>query len=185
MHPEARFRALFDSAYPALFRYACHRGLTGADAEDLAAGTLEIAWRRIDEVPVDDPLPWLYGVARNLWRNQLRRDRRRGSILSRYRASLSPPADGDPGGLSPGVLRAAMASLSEDDQEVLRLVAWDGLTPAAVSRVLDCTPVAARSRLHRARARLAAALGLDPGPQQLRPPRHKQGDSYRPTEVHG
>lgn len=185
MHRETRFRALFDSAYPALFRYACHRGLTGADAEDLVAGTLEIAWRRIDEVPVDDPLPWLYVVARNLWRNQLRRDRRRGSILIRYHASLSPQVGDDPGGLSPGDLRAAMASLSDDDQEVLRLVAWDGLTPAAVSRVLDCTPVAARSRLHRARARLAAALGLDSSLQQLRPPRHKHGDSYRSTEVHG
>jgi RNA polymerase sigma-70 factor, ECF subfamily len=184
MDRETRFRALFECAYPALSRYARHRGLTGADAEDLVAGTLEIAWRRIDEVPTDDPLPWLYAVARNLWRNKLRRDRRRGSILTRFHASLSPQVGDDPGGLSPGALRAAMASLSDDDQEVLRLVAWDGLTPAAVSQVLGCTPVAARSRLHRARARLAAALGLDPGLQRPRSPRHKQGDSYRSTEVH-
>ena len=62
--------------------------------------------------------------------------------------------------MEPGVLRAALASLSSGDQEVLRLVAWDGLTPAQVAVVLGCTPVAARTRLHRARSRLAARLGI-------------------------
>src|SRR5690242_21919206 len=33
------------------------------DAEDLVAHTLEIAWRRTDDVPADDPMPWLYAVA--------------------------------------------------------------------------------------------------------------------------
>jgi DNA-directed RNA polymerase specialized sigma24 family protein len=76
MDHEARFRALFDTAYAPLCRYARHRGMAGADAEDLVAQTLEIAWRRIDDVPVADPLPWLYAVARNLWRNQVRQVRR-------------------------------------------------------------------------------------------------------------
>jgi len=52
MDPEARFRAVFDRAYAPLCRYARHRGLTGADAEDVVAQTLEIAWRRIDDVPM-------------------------------------------------------------------------------------------------------------------------------------
>lgn len=45
-------------AYAPLWRYAQHRGLTGPDAEDLVAQVLEIAWRRIDDVPVAEPLPW-------------------------------------------------------------------------------------------------------------------------------
>jgi DNA-directed RNA polymerase specialized sigma24 family protein len=61
---ETRFRAVFDVGYAALCRYARHRGLTGPDAEDLVAQTLEIAWRRIDDVPAAEPLPWLYTVAR-------------------------------------------------------------------------------------------------------------------------
>ncbi len=170
MDPEARFRAVFDRAYAPLCRYARHRGLSGADAEDLVAQTLEIAWRRLDDVPEAEPLPWLYAIARNLWRNQVRQDRRRSAILARYRAG-SPPAaaGGDPARLEPGVLRAALASLSDADQEVLRLVAWDGLTPAEVAVVLGCNPVAARSRLHRARGRLAAVLGLDAGVQRRAP----------------
>lgn len=85
------------------------------------------------------------------------------------------------------MLRAALASLSERDQEVLRLVAWDGLTPAQVAVVLGCTPVAARTRLHRARGRLAVRLGLAPrlAPDLQRGagPGHKQGDSLDPAEV--
>ncbi|MFF3878731.1 RNA polymerase sigma factor [Streptomyces sp. NPDC001978] len=181
MDAETRFRALFDSAYPALRRYARNRGLAGVDGEDLVAGTLEIAWRRIDDVPVDDPLPWLYVVAHNLWRNQTRKDRRRSEILARLPAS--PPASGDPADLPHDALRAALESLSEDDQEVLRLIAWDGLTPAQVATVMGCTPVAARSRLHRARNRLAERLGLDPRVQQAGPARQKQGDDTDLKEV--
>jgi len=176
MDHEARFRALFDTAYAPLCRYARHRGMVGADAEDLVAQTLEIAWRRIEDVPLAEPLPWLYAVARNLRRNQVRQVRRRTEILARYRASPPAAACGDPAHLEPGVLRAAMASLSESDQEVLRLVAWDGLTPAEVAIVLDCTAVAARSRLHRARTRLAAQLGLDTGPQRRARSEQAPGD---------
>jgi RNA polymerase sigma factor (sigma-70 family) len=175
MDREARFRALFDTAYGPLCRYARHRGMAGADAEDLVAQTLEIAWRRIDDVPMADPLPWLFAVARNLWRNQVRQVRRRSEILARYRVP-APAACDDPAGLEPGVLRAAMAALSEADQEVLRLVAWDGLTPAQVAVVLGCTAVTARSRLHRARTRLAARLGLDTGPQRRASSEQAPGD---------
>ena len=55
MDPESRFHAIFVVAYPALGRYALNRGLSRADAEDLVAATLEIAWRKIDQVPTDDP----------------------------------------------------------------------------------------------------------------------------------
>jgi RNA polymerase sigma factor (sigma-70 family) len=181
--PEARFCAMFDVAYAPLCRYARHRGLTDPDAEDLVAQTLEIAWRRIEDVPAAEPLPWLYAVAHNLWRNQARRDRRRRELLARFRASPPAADGGDPAAGEPGLLRAALASLSQGDQEVLRLVAWDGLAPADLAVVLGCIPVAARTRLHRARSRLASRLGIDPGPQRHAPAGHKQGDSPASLEV--
>jgi len=181
--PETRFRAVFEAAYAPLCRYARHRGLTGPDAEDLVAQTLEIAWRRIDDLPAAEPLPWLYAVAHNLWRNQVRRERRRRDLLARFMASPSVAACADPAAGEPGVLRAALASLSDADQEVLRLVAWDGLSPADVAVVLGCTPVAARTRLHRARRRLAARLGISPGTQRRARSGHKQDDSHDPVEV--
>ena len=181
MDSEARFRALFELAYPPLCRYARHRGLTGPDAEDLVAQTLEIAWRHIGDVPADDPMPWLYAIARNLWRNHHRQRRRRRDLLARLRAYATP--DSVEAALEPGTLRTALASLRESDQEILRLIAWDGLTPAEAAVVLGCGQVAARSRLHRARARLAARLGLEPDVQRQGRTRQELDDSLDPTEV--
>jgi RNA polymerase sigma-70 factor, ECF subfamily len=178
---ETRFRALFELAYPPLCRYARYRGLAGPDAEDLVAHTLEIAWRRIDEVPADNPMPWLYAVARNLWRNHCRQQRRRRDLLARLRAYAPPGSVAAT--LEPGTLRTALASLRESDQEILRLIAWDGLTPGEAAVVLGCGQVAARSRLHRARARLAARLGLDDGVQRRGRTRQEPGDSLDPVEA--
>lgn len=149
---------MFEHAYPALRRYAHYRGLRSSDADDLVADVFTIAWRRLGDVPADDPTPWLFAVARNVWRNHLRSAARRTALVERLRerdvAYAADPTD------SPAVaeIRRAMSSLSEDDQELLRLVAWEGLTPAQVAVVLGCSSTAARVRLHRARARFSKHL---------------------------
>src|ERR1700733_6056659 len=169
MEPESRFRALFVGAYPALGRYARYRGLSKTDVDDLVSSTLEIAWRKLDQVPQDDPLPWLYAVARNLLRNHRRSDHRSAALLERLPIPEPHPAPSEPNDLGAASLREALAALEENDQELLLLVAWDGLSPSQAAVVLGCTAVAARTRLHRARKRLAAQLG-DKSPVQRRSP---------------
>lgn len=156
---EARFRQLFRVAYPAIGRYARNRGLRPSEAEDLVARTLEIGWRRLSDVPADDPLPWLYAVARNLLRNERRSAARHNAlVIDLAAAGARPAADDDGTSLDARALREALAGLGEDDQELLRLIAWDGLSPAQAATTLGCSPEAARTRLHRARKRLAARL---------------------------
>jgi RNA polymerase sigma factor (sigma-70 family) len=59
--------------------------------------------------------------------------------------------------------RQAFERLSDDDRELLSLVAWEGLSGHEIAKVLGCSRGAARLRLHRARKRLAKELaGLDP-----------------------
>ncbi|HEX2050127.1 MAG TPA: sigma-70 family RNA polymerase sigma factor [Actinomycetota bacterium] len=159
MDRERRFNALFEQTYPAVRRYAHHRGLGDADAEDLAADVFAVAWRKLDRIPADDPVPWLLAVARNHWRNHLRR-RERGHRLSQRlagRDAISVVAPEEPSASHAHIL-AALASLDPGDQEVLRLTAWDGLEPRQIAVVLGCSAVAARVRLHRARSRFADAL---------------------------
>src|SRR6186713_743463 len=60
---EARFREVF-SHLGAVTAYARRRGSRDPDA--IAAEAMTIAWRRLADVPADDPLPWLYATARNL-----------------------------------------------------------------------------------------------------------------------
>jgi RNA polymerase sigma-70 factor (ECF subfamily) len=173
---ERRFRALFAEAYPALRRYAHHRGLSPSDADDLVSGVLTIAWRRFSLVPEDDPLPWLFATARNLWWNEQRSQRRRARLHDRV-AATPDTARTSPGAAAAAdelaerapsfdAIRDALTALSEDDQELLRLIAWDGLTPSQAAVVLGCTDAAARVRLHRARTRFAAELAARTNDQE-------------------
>ena len=60
---EAKFQAVF-THLGAVTAYARRRG--SRDADGLAAEVMTIAWRRLADVPNDDPRPWLYATARNL-----------------------------------------------------------------------------------------------------------------------
>ncbi len=57
----------------------------------------------------------------------------------------------------------AFACLSRLDQEVLLMVAWDGLERAQAARVLGITTGLFSVRLHRARRRLQRALAVQEG----------------------
>jgi RNA polymerase sigma factor (sigma-70 family) len=161
MADSARFRALFDAAYPAVRRYVLYRGVVGDRADDVVAETFLVAWRRLDDLPDDDPLPWLLAVARNVWLNQRRRDRRYAALLQRLPLPSFTPSPDEPGDL--GAVREALGAIGAADQEILRLVAWDGLSAAKAGEVLGCSPGAARVRLHRARRRLAAEMAKRSG----------------------
>jgi RNA polymerase sigma-70 factor (ECF subfamily) len=57
--------------------------------------------------------------------------------------------------------------LSDDDREILGLLAWEGLDRDAIATVLGCSRGTARVRLHRARTRFSRALrtaGVDTAP---------------------
>jgi RNA polymerase sigma factor (sigma-70 family) len=165
MDAEARFRALFEAHYARVRRYAHHRGVVGADADDLVADVFTVAWRRIDDVPGGDALPWLLAVAGNVRRNRARSARRLQAALRRLPAPEPAPPPPDP---ADPALADALAALNPGDRELLRLVAWDGLTTRQLAAVLGCPDGTARSRLHRARRRLAIHLpeATPPAPEE-------------------
>ncbi|MEV0271276.1 sigma-70 family RNA polymerase sigma factor [Hamadaea sp. NPDC050747] len=153
-----RFEALFDAHYAELTRFATRR--VGADAAgDIVAHTFLIAWRRFAELPPDHARAWLYSTARHVIANELRGRTRREKLAAK--AATGHDAEGaDPSGLVDERLRvrAVLAELSPADQEVLRLVEWEGLDVAEAALVLRCTRTALKVRLHRARKRFAQRL---------------------------
>lgn len=152
-----RFEHLYDAHRRDLLAYALRRA-TPQEAQDAVSEAFLVAWRRISDVPAD-PLPWLIGITRRTLANQRRAGRRRTALVERIAAEPAQqprdPADRGPRGET---LRA-LATLSERDREALCLVAWEGLTPGEAAEVLGVPATAFRVRLHRARRRLAVALG--------------------------
>jgi RNA polymerase sigma-70 factor (ECF subfamily) len=152
---EERFAAIFRQHHGAVMRYALRR-VAASDADDLVAQTFLTVWRKLDQVPAE-PLPWLYGVARHALLDGWRDKQREGRLYERLSADALLPAADDDLDVAFDV-RRALTTLSEPDQELLRLSAWEDLRPAEIADVLGCSAATASVRLHRARRRLAAAL---------------------------
>jgi RNA polymerase sigma-70 factor (ECF subfamily) len=157
-----RFHILFAQYHQEVQAY-CARRLPVHDANEVAAEVFTVAWRRIADVPGgDESLPWLYGVARNAIRNH-----RRGAIRRlRLVAKAGSIVDAQPDGPETLAIRsaeidevsAALAALRDDDQELLRLKAWEQISNQAIAEVLGISVQAVESRYARAIARLAKKL---------------------------
>ena len=152
-----RFEALVPALVDPLRRFLARR-TDPATADDVLAETLLVCWRRLDDVP-EEPLPWAYGVARNCLANATRGVRRQERLAARI-AVVDPPASttAGPGEGDDPDLDEAIHALREEDAELLRLWAWEQLTPAEIAAVLDVTPNAVSIRLHRAREKLREEL---------------------------
>jgi len=174
---EARFAALYTDHARDVLAYAVRRTVSAEDAADVVAETFLVAWRRGSDVPDGDGARlWLYGVARRTLANQRRGERRRTRLAARMRAELPAvlaAALPTPTPADDAVLEA-IAALRESDREVVLLSAWEGLSPTQIAEVLAISPLAVRSRLHRARARVQEQLrrhagGPAPVPSALEP----------------
>lgn len=167
---EARFELLYAHHGRAVLAYAVRRAAEAQDAADVVAETFLVAWRRLDDVPAGEAARlWLYVVARHVLSNQQRSEWRRRRLADRLRqelpVALEAASGSGPGpGHEAGAISAALERLGPEDQEVLRLTAWEELAPGEIATVLGISQVAARSRLHRARRRLRAALRSQPEP---------------------
>jgi RNA polymerase sigma-70 factor, ECF subfamily len=155
---------LFGRHSGAVLAYARRRLDSAEDAEDVVVEVFATAWRRREVVP-EEALPWLYATAGNVIAHVIRSDSRRTRLGTKL-ATVRPlhTAEADPAqqvvdaATAHETVSAALDDLSESDAELLRLWAWEQLDPAEIAEVLGCSPGTARTRMHRARARLREAL---------------------------
>ncbi len=159
--PQLRVARLYERYSPQISAYAARRAKHG-DAADVVAETFLTAWRRHEDVPAEpETLPWLYGVARKVLANQRRSENRRKHLHDRLR-SETPTSCSSTCRLESSEqferMVIALDDLSEEDAELLRLTAWEGLTPSEIASIMGIEANAARQRLFRARGRLQNEL---------------------------
>lgn len=159
---EARYEAVFNACYQRVLHYA-QRRVDEQTAQDVTAETMLLAWRRLSELP-DQPLPWLLASTRRILANRRRGETRHHQMLEKLRRQPEPdPAMGESEESydENAWWRWALSRLPPRDQELLTLLAWDGLTHAEAAEVLGCRPTTFAMRLARARQRLVRALGAE------------------------
>lgn len=142
-------------------RYAARR-VPPDDVEDVVAEVFATAWRHRAKLP-DPPRFWLLRTAwfhiQRSYRSRLRENR----LVDRLTGLRHEQGSGlEEEAVDALLVRSAMTRLSDTDQEVLRLAAWEGLSNAEIAEVLVCSPITARARLHRARRRLGRLLEPPP-----------------------
>jgi RNA polymerase sigma-70 factor, ECF subfamily len=156
-----RFEQIYADHRQAVWAYVRRRAPETL-VDDVVSETFLVCLRRIDRVP-PQPLPWLYAVAWKTLANERRKQQRVAQDQELPVAAPEPVGD--------GVLATAFNSLNERDREVLRLVAWEGLSLADAATVLGCSGIGCRVRYHRAKSRLASKLeaagSLRPQPKEV------------------
>ncbi|MFU8872217.1 RNA polymerase sigma factor [Micromonospora sp. SL4-19] len=161
-----QFGLLYDRYAAQLYRYAYRR--VGSElAEDVVADTFLAAFRRRSSYDLarTDARPWFFGILTR----EIARHRR--AEEARWRALERTAADDVAEGFADRVaasvtarstrrpLTEALRRLNPGDRDVLLLVAWGDLSYEEVAETLQLKLGTVRSRLHRARRKLRAALG--------------------------
>jgi RNA polymerase sigma-70 factor (ECF subfamily) len=139
-----------------LLRYALHLAGEKARAEDLVQDTLLSAWRHFHQFEQGTNCKaWLFRILKNLHARQIRRMTRKPEVsLEQDESRLAAPER-----ISANQqVRDAFARLTPEHQEVLQLVAVEGLGIREVADVLQVPQGTVMSRLSRARASLRSVL---------------------------
>lgn len=168
-----RFGEVFDRHYPEIHRYASRR-LGPEQAEDVSAETFARAFKARGKFrsSSSSALPWLYGIAGNVMRMHRRSEVRRLRAYARtgidpvedFAGAATERASAD---ASRRALLTALAALSHRDREIVLLTAWAELTSAEIGEALSMPDASVRTRLARARSRLAQVPELDPVGKEL------------------
>ena len=172
-----RFRAGEPEAFTDLVRRhqprvysVCLRVLGDADAAaDVAQDTFLTVLRKLDGFRGDAAFTtWLHRVAVNACYDELRRKRRRPML----HVVADDGAEHEPGAPAPDHadevagtrdVAAALASIPEQFRMALVLADVQDMAYEQISEVLDVPVGTVKSRVHRGRLALAAALGIDAG----------------------
>lgn len=162
------FGRIFDCHQERVYRHALRLTADPHEAEDATAMAFLELWRRRADVRVvsGSVLAWLLVTTTNIVRNAVRARRRYQNFLATLPREHNAPdvAELAFGTLLSGgdqQLAAALRALPPMEAQMVSLVLLDDLALGDAAEVLGTSPGAAKSRLHRARVRLRAALGDD------------------------
>jgi RNA polymerase sigma-70 factor (ECF subfamily) len=130
------------------------------DAEDCLQETFLRAWRSGRRAEVREPRAWLYTIAANTARTQLRRRRRNEVERRDPQEDLAAPDDRVSRDRLEAV-RHAVGALPDRQRQALLLRRYQGLSYAEVARVLGGSAEAARANVYQAVRKLRAAFPED------------------------
>jgi RNA polymerase sigma-70 factor, ECF subfamily len=162
MTPEPDLRDALLAAVPSLRAFAISLCGQIDRADDLVQDTLLRALANLDRFERGTNLnAWLFTILRNLFHSEYRKRRREVEDADgSYAAGLKcQPEQG--AHLDLADFRSALAKLPHDQREALLLVGAQGFSYEEAAHICGCAVGTIKSRVNRARSRLAGLLAVD------------------------
>jgi RNA polymerase sigma-70 factor, ECF subfamily len=134
------------------------------NADDLVQETLVRALAHIDSFePGTNLAAWLFTILRNLFRSQYRKRKREVEDSDgRFAATLKTCPE-QSGRLEFKELQQALGKIPADQREALILVGASGFSYEETAEICGCAVGTVKSRVNRARAKLAELLEIQSG----------------------
>ncbi len=177
----AAFRLLYDRHAGRIHAFHLRRTRDPGAAIELTAETFAQAWLSRDRYADHGEgtiAPWLFGIARHVVAASVRRRTLDRAARERLRLDVEPATiEVDPGWLD-GLdddLTAALAELPDGQRRAIELRVVADQAYDDVARDLDCTPEAARVRVHRGLTAIRRRLTGDAHPTDQPATDHPQG----------
>lgn len=152
---EVAFRELYERYADRVFRYALTLLKSRHLAEEVVQETMVAVWRGAGSFKGRSQVStWIFGIARNQAHALLRREDRGA------REPEEPLVLPDPAGPleREGRVLAALAELPPEQQEVVVLTFYEGLSYKEIARMLGVPEGTVKSRMHFAKRKLREAL---------------------------
>jgi RNA polymerase sigma-70 factor, ECF subfamily len=131
-------------------------------ADDLVQETLLRALANIDSFqPGTNISAWLFTILRNHFRSEYRKRRREVEDSDGHYAESLKTQPNQIGQVEFREFREALAQLPSDQREALVLVGASGFSYEEAANICGCAVGTIKSRVNRARTRLAALLDID------------------------
>lgn len=138
-------------------------------ADDLVQETLIKAWSKLSSFAEGtNMIAWLYTILRNVFYSEYRKRRREVEDVDGRMASMQVSAPEQMAHLNFQDFRQALMQLPDDQREALVLVGGAGLSYEEAALVCDCAIGTIKSRVNRARTRLAHLMAIG-SPNDLGP----------------
>lgn len=156
------FAALFARYAPKVKSYLIRLGAAGAAAEDLAQDVMVSVWRRAASYDATKAKPstWVFVIARNVWIDRLRREK----VELAYQSENPPSQQSEEELPDAAAMRRsdeqrisdAMAGLSDDQRQVVRLSFFEDCPHSEIAERLSLPLGTVKSRLRLALTKLRA-----------------------------
>lgn len=160
------FGEIFERHHDAIFKFVARR-IDRESAGDLAADVFVTALKLRHRYDLSHPncRPWLYGIARNMLRDHLRRRGRASAAYVRFALDAettyrSPEAEAE-AKIRVEQLRRAVTKLNKRDAEALLMFAIDGMEYAEIAEVLGLKLGTVKSSINRARKKIGELVDTE------------------------